>query len=103
MVIIDTDSYLKEANHQLSDEASYKQLSQDPTLQHNRMVNQTIERFKNEKLLPKKIGDGLKISIPKTPKFYISPKIHKPNNPGRPVINSIECHTEISRIVDHHL
>ena len=32
------------------------------------------------------------------------PKIHKPNNPGRPIINSIECHTsEISRFVDHHL
>ena len=24
--------------------------TQDPTLQHNRMVNQTIERFKNENL-----------------------------------------------------
>ena len=68
------------------------------------MVNETIQRFKNEKLLPQKIADGLKITNPKTPKFYISPKIHKPNNPGRPVINSIECHTsEISRFVDHHL
>ena len=104
VVIMDTDSYIKEANRQLSDKASYKQLTQDPTLQHNRMVNQTIERFKNEKLLPQKIADGLKITNPKTPKFYISPKIHKPNNPGRPVINSIECHTsEISRFVDHHL
>ena len=104
VVITDTDSYIKEANRQLSDKASYKQLTQDPTLQHNRMVNQTIERFKNEKLLPQKIADGLKITNPKTPKFYISPKIHKPNNPGRPVINSIECHTsEISRFVDHHL
>ena len=102
VVIMDTDSYIKEANRQLSDKASYKQLTQDPTLQHNRMVNQTIERFKNEKLLPQKIADGLKITNPKTPKFYISPKIHKPNNPGRrPVINLIELHTKISRFVDH--
>ena len=101
---MDTDSYIKETIRQLSDKASYKQLTQDPTLQHNRMVNETIERFKNEKLLPKKTADGLKVSTPKTPKFYISPKIHKPNNPGRPVINSIECHTsEISRFVDHYL
>ena len=104
VVIMDTDSYIKEANRQLSDKASYKQLTQDPTLQHNRMVNQAIERFKNEKLLPHKIADGLKITNQKTPKFYISPKIQKPNNPGRPVINSIECHTtEISRFVDHYL
>ena len=44
------------------------------------MFNQTIERFKNEKLLPQKTADGLKVSKPKTPKFYISPKIHNPNN-----------------------
>ena len=102
VVIMDTDSYIKEANRQLSDKASYKQLTQDPTLQHNRMVNQTIERFKNEKLLPQKVVDRLKVTNPKTPKFYISPKIHKPNNPGRrPVINLIELHTKISRFVDH--
>ena len=104
MVIMDTDSYIKEANQQLSDKASYKQLTQDPKLQHNKMVNQTIQRFKNAKLLPQKIADGLKITNPKTPKVYISPKINKPNNPGRSVIISIECHTsEISRFVDRHL
>ena len=100
VVIMDADSYIKEANQQLSDKASYKLLTQDPKLQHDRMVNQTIQRFKNEKLLPEKIADGLKITNPKTQKFYISPKIHKHNNPGRPVINSIECHTsEILRFV----
>ena len=100
VVIMDADSYIKEANQQLSDKARYKLLTQDPKLQHDRMVNQTIQRFKNEKLLPEKIADGLKITNPKTQKFYISPKIHKYNNPGRPVINSIECHTsEILRFV----
>ena len=67
------------------------------------MVNQTIQRFKNEKLLPQKIADGLKITNPKTPKFYISPKIHKPNNSGRPVINSIECHAIRNFKICHHL
>ena len=87
MVIMDTDTYIKEANQHLTDKASYKQLTQDPTLQHNRMVNQTIERFKSEKLLSKKTADVLKVSNPKNPKFYISLKIHKPNNPGRTAIN----------------
>ena len=103
-VIMDTDSDISEANRQLSDNASYKKLAQDVTLQYNRMVNQTIERIKNEKLLPQETADGLKATNPKKTKFYISPKIHKPNNPGRPVINSIECHTlEILRLADHHL
>ena len=68
------------------------------------MVNDTISRFKKENLLSNKLADGLKPVNPKTPKFYISPKIHKENNPGRLVVNSINCHTsEISRFVDHHL
>ena len=46
--------------------------------------------------------EGLKIFSLKTPKFYITPKIHKENNPERPVINSINCHIfEISRCVDY--
>ena len=48
VVIMDTDSNIKEANEQLSDKASHKQSTQDIKLQHNRMVNQTTERFKNE-------------------------------------------------------
>ena len=104
VVIMDTDSYIKESNWQLSDRVSYKHITQDPILQCNRIVIQSIESFKNEKLLPQKTADDLKVSNPKTPKFYISPKIHKPNNPGRLVINSIECHTsEISRFLNHHL
>ena len=63
------------------------------------MVNQTIERFKNEKLLPQKTTAGIKVSNPKTLKFYIAS-----NNPWRQVINSVKCHTsEISRLVHHHL
>ena len=46
----------------------------------------------------------LKTNDPKTPKFYTLPKIHKENNPGRPVISSINCHTaKLSKFVDHHL
>ena len=79
-------------------------LQEDPTLQHINLVNDTIDRFKKENLLSRKLADGLKSVNPKTPKFYISPKIHKENNPRRPVINSMNCHTsEISHFVDHHL
>ena len=37
----------------------------------------------------KKTAEGLKIIYPKTPKFYITPKVHKENNPGRPIIFSV--------------
>ena len=103
-VIMKVETYINEANRQLSDKRNYKKLQKDPTLQHNNLVNDIIDRFKKENVLFKKLADGLKSVIPKIPKFYISPKIHKENNPGRPVINSINCHTsEISRFADHHL
>ena len=44
VVIIDTNSYIEEVNQALFDNTSCKELNQNPTLQHNRMVNQIIER-----------------------------------------------------------
>ena len=50
------------------------------------------------------IANGLKSKSPRTPQFYISPKIHKEGNPGHPVVSTINCHTaNISRYVDYHL
>ena len=104
VVIMNTDDYINEVNGQLSDEDSYKQLPNDPTLQSHEMVYNTIERFQKENLLLKKTAKGLKIFNSKTPIFYIKPKIHKENNPRRPVINPINCQTsEISCFVDHYL
>ena len=103
-VIMDVEKYINEANRQLSDKLNYMTLQEDPTLQHSNLVNDTIDRFKNENLLSKKLADGLKSVNPQPSKFYILRKIHQENNLGRPVINSINCHTsEISRFVDHHL
>ena len=56
--------------------------------------------LKNEYLLSKKTAEALTVINPKTQKFYITPKIHKEKNPGRPVIDSINCHTSL--FVDHH-
>ena len=100
VVIMDVEKYIKEANRQLSNKRNYKKLQEDPTLQHSDLAKDTIDRFKKENLLSKKLAAGLKSVKPKTPKFYISSKIHRENNPGRPVINYAP---EISRFVDHHL
>ena len=40
----------------------------------------------------------------RTARFYHLPKIHKPGNPGRPIVSSCGAPTErISEFVDHHL
>ena len=104
VVTRDVKNYINEAHHQLNNKYHYKILNKGPTTTNAKLVNDTIQRFKQEKLLKETIADGLKVSNRETPKFYIQPKIHKKDNPGLPVVSSINCHTSsISKYVDCHL
>ena len=47
---MDSKNYIK-ANCQLSDQDNYRILQADPALQYNKMMNDTIDQFKNENLL----------------------------------------------------
>ena len=103
-VIIDVDDYIKEGERQLTDQSFYKVLPSDPTKMHNELVQNVIESLQKKHLLEKKTAEYLKIHNPRTPLLYLLPKIHKENNPGRPVVSSINCHTsKISEFVDYHL
>ena len=83
---------------------NYKVLAKDPTTTNDNLVNQAIDRFTKEHLINENIANGLKNPSSRTPQFFISPKIHKEGNPGRPVVSSINCHTaNISKYVDYHL
>ena len=55
-------------------------------------------------MINKNIAVGLKIDSPKSPHFYLKPKLHKESVSGRPVISSVNCHTsKISEYVNCHL
>ena len=82
VVIMDVNDYIREAKRQLCDSKTYKVLAKDPTTTNNDLVNQTIYRFTKEQLINENIANGLKNPSPRTPQFYISPKIHKEGNPG---------------------
>ena len=44
------------------------------------------------------------VEVPRTPLFYMNPKIHKPNTPGRPIISGCDSPTEkLSIYIDHFL
>ena len=104
VVIMDVNDYIREGKYQLNDSKNCKVLAKDPTTTNNNLVNQTIGRFTQEQLINENIANGLKNPSPRAPQFYISPKIHKEGNPGRPAVSSINCHTaNISKYVDHHL
>ena len=92
-VILDVKDYIAEAVRQLNHIHSYEKLDCDPTSTYNEIINNAIDNLLNINELPEKVAQSLKNDKPKTPKFYTLPKIHKPNNPGRPVVNSIDSHT----------
>ena len=104
VVINDVDNYIKEANRQLSNRNHYRKVKENPTSEHAALVENAIDGLRIDGILDEKMANKLKPRNPKTPKMYLLPKIHKPGNPGRPVVSSIGCHTErISQYVDHHL
>ena len=58
----------------------------------------------NRGLIDRHTRDFLSPNQPKTARFYLLPKIHKPGNPGRPIVSSNGAPTEnISRYVDHYI
>ena len=71
---MDVKDYINEVRRQLNNKDNYKKLNKDSTTTDAKLVNDTIQRFKKEKLLEEKIADGLKVSNPNTPKNH---KNHK--------------------------
>ena len=102
-VIIDVNDYVDDANRQLQDTQYYRELNYDPTEDHANIIRNTLEEFKKNNEL-EDIAEGLKPLEPRTPRFYLLLKIHKENNPNRPVASSVDCHiSRISSFVDYHI
>ena len=104
VVVLDKETYMSEAQRQLSDEKYYEKLDSDPTEKFADEITKTLnEMYKNEeigdnvyhKLLPTNCRPG---------QFYLLPKIHKEGMPGRPIVSAIGHPTEnISEFIDLHL
>ena len=89
---------------QLSNEEYYKRVEKDFTLHHELVINQCINELINSGDLPMDTGQLLRPTDSRSPIFYMLPKIHKPNNPGRPVVSIVNSHTEkLSAYVDEFL
>ena len=94
VIILAIKDYIDEANRQLNDTNNQEQLDFDPTDLHTEKLKSEINNLKNENLLTLTTANSL----------YLLSKIHKANNPGRPVISSVNCHTSrFSEFVDYYL
>lgn len=95
------DLYRNEAQRQLSDSAFYRRVEEDLTSTHQTTIRKTITNLISTGELPVSAGNLL-VDTPRTPVMYFLPKIHKPDNPGRPIVSTCGCPTElISSYLDH--
>ena len=59
-VIVAVKEYIKEPEQQLNNTKNYRKLQEEPTATNMKLVNDTIERFKIQKLPNEKVAEGLK-------------------------------------------
>ena len=79
---------------QLSDTSFYAKVDKDLTLINQNIVKNTINDLIAKQELPT-TAKNLIITTPTTSCIYFLPKIHKPNNPGRPIVSACSCPTEL--------
>ena len=70
VIIVGVTNYIKDTEQQLNNTENYKKLQEDQTATNMKLVNDTSERFKKQKLINEEVADSLKRNDPKTPKFF---------------------------------
>ena len=104
VVVMDKTDYIKEAERQLADDRFYQKLNSDPTEKFTKLITKQLKTMNKQGFID---NDTLEYLIPEKPRagrFYLLPKIHKENNPGRPIVSANGHPTEkISEFVDYHL
>ena len=106
IVIMDKIDYIKEGERQLQQQQHYKKLDdfEKTKKEFIKEVEASLRSLKNKEYIDDDIFKILFRSKPRTSNLYLLPKIHKKNNPGRPIINNVGPLTEtISALVDEIL
>lgn len=104
VVVMDRQQYIDEGMRQLSNHTNYKPLDSDPTGTFSKDIQRTLDDMRERDQISKKAHKFLSPRDCRTARFYLLPKIHKPGNPGRPIISSNGAPTErISLFVDSFL
>ena len=99
----DKDLYVAEGEKQLSDSKFYTKLQQDITPTIQKEISSEIKRMITNKELPPS-AENLIMKSPRCSQFYLLPKIHKQDTPGRPVVSNCFSPTYfISKFLSQYL
>lgn len=103
-VILDKETYIDKVKELLSDELTYKSINKDPTESIQRKSNELIKRMYENGHIDKNEKFRLTSYNAVSPKIYGNPKVHKNNNPLRPVVSCIKSPTyNLSKFIDRIL
>ena len=86
--------YLNEGYRQLNDPVFYREIQRNPTNKHTTEIQRFLQTLRQKKLLPDAHITFITPRNCRTPLFYLLPKIHKKNNPGRPIVSACDSPTE---------
>ena len=106
IVIMNKEDYIKEGERQLSNTTHYQKVDNIKKLRQKfiKEVEHSLRSLKSKEYINEDIFKILFRNNPRTSNLYLLPKIHKKDNPGRPIINSVGSLTEtISALVDEIL
>ena len=103
IVILNKVDYIKEGERQLSNKDHYKKI-ENPKELITKEVEHSLKSFLSKGYINEDLYKILYRANPRTSNLYLLPKIHKKNNPGRPIINSVGSLTEtLSAFIDEIL
>ena len=86
-VIMDTAEYEQKVTTVLSDDKTYEKLKKDPTQKYKRQLVSIIRKFKGDDKITEERCKYLCPTAENVSRMYCTPKIHKPDNPLRPVVD----------------
>ena len=95
MAVWRADLHQKEGLRQLSDTSFYAKVDKDLTSTNQRIVKSTINDLIVKQELPATGTYLIIITLLRTSCIYFLLKIHKPNNPGQPIVSEFSCPTEL--------
>lgn len=103
-VVWGTSAYEEEAMRQLNNTSHYKKTSALLTYEHHKLITSRLRALSIAGLLPEHADKFMINQDCRISPFYLLPKIHKINNPGRPIVSGIDSPTDrISATVDNVL
>ena len=106
IVVMNKQDYIDEGMRQLANKDHYRELenTHQTIKQFIKEVKSTLDTILRKEYISEDLHKILVRTHPRTSNLYLLPKIHKKNNPGRPIINSIGSLTEtLSAFIDEIL